>query len=312
MCTVTVYRSDRTCFGRNMDIDVSFGEQVVNVPKGHVFQLKNGSSFTSRYAVTGMASVVKDVPLFADGFNEKGVAGAGLNFPGSAYYGEAVQDRENLAPYELLWKVLSSAADLKEVRKILENVNLTAVPFMEGLPLSPMHFIFADGSNSIVYEPMKDGGHIYEDPYDVLTNNPPFPYHAYSMSLYRGMKACDQESDYPYELPVYAAGMGGYGLPGDASSPSRFVRAAFTLSHSLKKEGKASIIQTFHILDAVKMVEGTVRTPSGTYDRTTYQACMDLKEKIYYYRTYDEDEMHSVRMQTEGDMRVFPLTDKHE
>ena len=295
MCTFLVYRhGEHPYYGRNMDIDASFGESIVSVPEGYVFHLKNGTDLTVGYPVLSMASCVQNVPLMADGFNDQGLAGAGLNFPDNAYYGKAEKGKNNLAPYEVLWYILGTCTSVKEARQALEDMHLIDEPFLPGLPCAPMHFMFADGKESIVAEPMPDGIHIYADPFDVLTNNPPFPYHQYNMINYRSCTAADPEND--PSLKPYAAEMGGIGLPGDLSSASRFVRAAFTLKNSVKKEGKEAVLQTFHILDSVKMTEGTVITSARTFDKTIYQAVMDPQEKIYYYRTYESSAVHGVRM----------------
>ena len=102
---------------------------------------------------------------------------AGLNFPGNAFYFEQTDPgRENLAPYELIPLVLGTCATLAQARRLLENVRLTAEPFAPGYPAAPLHWHIADATGSLVAEPMDDGLHLYENPADVLTNNPPFPF----------------------------------------------------------------------------------------------------------------------------------------
>jgi penicillin V acylase-like amidase (Ntn superfamily) len=55
------------------------------------------------------------------------------------------------------------------------------------------------------------------------------------------------------------------------------------------------------------MTEGTVLTGNHTYDRTIYQTCMDLKNKIYYYRTYENSTIHGIPLQKEVMLNVYPL-----
>ena len=58
-------------------------------------------------------------------------------------------------------------------------------------------------------------------------------------------------------LAAYSRGMGAIGLPGDLSSSSRFVRAAFTKLNSVCDEDEnSSISQFFHILNAVAQQRG--------------------------------------------------------
>ena len=65
------------------------------------------------------------------------------------------------------------------------------------------------------------------------------------------------------DLGTYSRGMGGLGLPGDLSSMSRFVRAAFTKLNSLSGNGRESVGQFFHILGAVEQVRGCCEVAEG-------------------------------------------------
>lgn len=90
-------------------------------------------------------------------------------------------------------------------------------------------------------------------------------------------------------LKPYSQGMGALGLPGDASSASRFVRAAFLRWNSVSEKTETSnVTQFFHILDGVAMVRGSVVTPEGTFDMTTYSCCVNARTGRYYYKTYDD------------------------
>ena len=44
----------------------------------------------------------------------------------------------------------------------------------------PLHWMISDNKCSIVAEPLKDGLRIYDNPFEVLTNNSPFEYTHYS------------------------------------------------------------------------------------------------------------------------------------
>ena len=105
--------------------------------------------------------------------------------------------------------------------------------------------------------------------------------------------------------------MGAIGLPGDASSASRFVRASFLKENSAAlQEEQASVNQFFHILDGVAMVRGTVVTEQGTYDRTTYSCCVNTRTGRYYYKTYEDSRIRAVDLREadlEGSRLVFAL-----
>ena len=105
------------------------------------------------------------------------------------------------------------------------------------------------------------------------------------------------------ELPleIYSRGMGGIGLPGDLSSTSRFVRAAFTKWNSVDGENEEeSVSQFFHILDSVKQYKGCVQMESGTYEYTIYSVCCNTDKAIYYYKTYHNSSITAVELYREN------------
>ena len=75
--------------------------------------------------------------------------------------------------------------------------------------------------------------------------------------------------------------MGAVGLPGDLSSPSRFVRAVFTKGHA--EHGGAE--QFFHLLDAVRQTRGCCYTEEGALEFTRYSSCCDTIKRRYCYVT---------------------------
>jgi len=102
------------------------------------------------------------------------------------------------------------------------------------------------------------------------------------------------------ELKPYSHGTGGFGLPGDLSSGSRFVKAAFTklLSKSGASESEA-ISQFFHILNSVAQQRGCVQVEEGLYEITLYSSCCNTNKGIYYYTTYENSQISGVDMHRE-------------
>ena len=92
------------------------------------------------------------------------------------------------------------------------------------------------------------------------------------------------------------------GLPGGASPAARFVRASYLRAHAVfDGERPAQVVQFFHMLDAVAMVRGSVRTAEGRWDETVYSCCFDAQTRTYYYKTYDGGTLHTVRLDAEAD-----------
>ena len=91
--------------------------------------------------------------------------------------------------------------------------------------------------------------------------------------------------------------MGAIGLPGDASSSSRFVRAAFNKMNSVYQNSEQKrVSQFFHILGSVGQLRGAVQLKSGAYEYTVYTSCCNTRKGIYYYTTYDNSTVRSVDM----------------
>ncbi len=299
MCTALNLLTNDHYFGRNLDIDRSYGEQVVIVPRRMALHFWEQAPVTNHFAMIGMAAVVNRVPLFYDAANEKGLAMAGLNFPGNAYYPPEQDDCDNIPPYELIPWILSSCATVDEALVLLRRINLVNHPFSKEMPLAPLHWIVSDRQKSIVVESMQDKLHIYDAPTQVMTNNPPYPYQQFQLHNYRHLRIDSGDNSFaPHQtLEPYCLGLGALGLPGDNSSMSRFVRAVWASSHSVcDGDENASVSQFFHILSSVEMIRGTCQTDSGTMDVTVYTSCINTDRGRYYYTTYDNRQINCVNL----------------
>lgn len=298
MCTAILYKSNHTYFGRNLDLERGYQEQVVITPRNFRFAMRQANPLVHHYGMIGMATVAEGYPLYYEATNEKGLSMAGLNFPGNAVYGKEVPGKDNIAPFELIPWVLGQCATLGEAKALLENGNLVDVDFSKQLPVTPLHWLLADKTGSVAVESVETGLQVYDDPFDVLTNNPPFDYHRLNMCNYMALHSGALESVFRDTVPLYnfSLGMGAMGLPGDYSSPSRFVRAFFVKENAVQHRTEAeSVNQFFHILQAVAMPKGCVRTENG-FEYTRYASCCNAETGVYYYTTYEDFSIRSVDM----------------
>ena len=299
MCTAITYNTKDHYFGRNLDLEYSYKEQVVITPGNYVFTFRKAGVLRSHYAMIGMAYVVDGYPLYYEATNEKGVSVAGLMFAGNACYPEPAEGKDNIPPFEFVPWILTQCKDMQGVRKLLKRVSLVNSSFSEELPLTPLHWMISYKEESLVVESMQDGLHVYENPVGVLTNNPPFPIQLWNLNNYMGMTRETPENRFSGRLPLatYSKGMGALGLPGDLSSASRFVRAAFVLHNSLCGESEEeSVGQFFHILTAVEQQKGCVRVKEEEYEVTAYSCCCNTDKGIYYYTTYGNRQITAVEM----------------
>lgn len=295
-------------FGRNLDLERSYCEKVVITPRHYPIRMRCTQSLDSHYAMIGMAAIAENYPLYYDATNEQGLSMAGLNFPGNAKYFPLSSYQENICPFELIPWILGQCKSVPEARQLLKNTRLVGIPFSKELPLTPLHWLLADPEQSVVVESTDKGLSLYDNPIGVLTNNPPFPYHLQNLCNYKGLSTTDAENLFCKSifLESYSRGMGAIGLPGDSSSASRFIRAAFTkLNANIPASTQEQITQFFHILDNVAMVEGCV-LHEGSFEKTAYSSCCDSQNRIYYYTTYENRQITGIPMRP-GDMNAMEL-----
>lgn len=319
MCTAATYKTKDFYFGRTLDYEFSYGDEVTVTPRNFCFRFRHMSEVKTHYAMIGMAYVADDYPLYYDAVNEKGLGMAGLNFVGNAKYQDVQAGRENVAQFEFIPWILSQCATVLEARKVLEKMNLVGTPYSEKLPCASLHWMIADKDAAIVVECVEDGLHVYDNPVGVLTNNPPFPVQMFMLNNYMHVSPSQPENHFANELPLatYSRGMGGLGLPGDLSSASRFAKVAFTKLHAISGESEAeSVSQFFHILGSVEQQRGCCEVEPGKYEITIYTSCVNADKGIYYYTTYENHQIQAVDMHREnldGDtLRRYPLINEEQ
>ena len=314
MCTAIGFKSGDFYFGRTLDNEFSFGEQITIVPRNFRFDFRFLNSVTSHYAIIGMGIVKGDYPLLFDAMNEKGLCMAGLNFVGNAFFNEVQNNKENVAVFEFIPWILSQCANVTEVRERLGKINLVNEPFSKELPVAQLHWMITDKDECITVEAVKDGLKIYDNPVGVMTNNPTFPEHIFNLNNYMHLspKAPENNFSKDVDLKHYSKGMGAIGLPGDLSSMSRFVRVAFVKSNSASGNGEGkSISQFFHILNSVDQQRGCNLADRDMYEITVYTSCCNASKGIYYYTTYDNHQISCVNMFHENldscKLKCYPL-----
>ena len=315
MCTAATYQTKDFYFGRNLDYERSFGESVVVTPRRWPLALRHGEALTQHYAMIGMAHIQDGFPLYYDAVNEKGLCIAGLNFVQSGVYGPPETGKENVAQFELIPWLLGRCATLDEARRLLAQTRITDTPFCPGLPAARLHWLVADRSGAVAVESTAEGLRVYDDPAGVLTNEPPFPMQLFALNNYAHLSPEPPVNRFAPALPLtaYSRGMGAMGLPGDLSSQSRFVRAAFVRMNAMSGDSEAeSLSQLFHILGSVEQQRGCCRLDGGECELTLYTGCCNANRGVYYYTTYDNRQITAVDMHREAldgaEPVSYPLT----
>ena len=157
MCTAVTYKTKDFYFGRTLDYEHSLGEEVTLMPRNFPLHFRHLGTIDSHYAILGMARVADGYPLYFDGFNEKGLAMAGLNFVGNAVYGKPREGKDNIAQFAFIPWILAQCKNVREARALLNNLNLTDTAFSAELPLAQLHWMIADKEETITVESVREG-----------------------------------------------------------------------------------------------------------------------------------------------------------
>lgn len=300
MCTAVTFSGKDFYFGRTLDYEFSYEEKVTITPRNYPFSYRSLPPNHHHFALIGVAFINRGYPLYYDATNEKGLSMAGLNFPGNACYQEEKPGFDNVATFEFIPWVLSQCATVAQAKVLLRKINLTNASFSPDLPPSPLHWMISDKNAAIVVESVEEGLKVYDNEVGVMTNEPPFPYQMLNLSNYMNVSRQPPKNHFApgIDLKPYSRGMGGMGLPGDLSSASRFVRAAFTRLNSVCDDGceEACVNQFFHILGSVDQQRGCVEVEPGKFEVTIYTSCCNVDKGIYYYTTYDNSQITAVHL----------------
>lgn len=319
MCTAISYKTKDHYFGRNLDLDYSLDENVIVMPRNFPFAFRYADSPEKSFSLIGAGIVREGVPLFYDATNEKGLSMAGLSFAGNAFYNSLSEKLCNVAPFELIPWVLVQCRSVGEARELLEGTNVADLDFSDKLPAAELHWLISDEKENLVLECTKEGMKLYNNPLGVLTNNPPFPFHLFHLSNFMSLSNQPPVNNFckSLDLAEYSRGMGAIGLPGDLSSSSRFVRAAFNKMNSVYSNSELKrVSQFFHLLYSVYQTRGAVQLKTGAYEYTVYTCCCNTKKGIYYYTTYNNGTINAVDMRKEsldGDaLSLYPMKKEGE
>lgn len=304
MCTaINVKTKDNhVLFGRTMDFSYELDPQLYAVSKG--YEWKNyfqTHTIQTKYSFMGVGQDISPV-TFADGVNEMGLAVAVLYFPGFAQYDDIdlEDDKINITALELIKFLLSTCVSVEEVSYVLPTIRLVGIEDAVTKSIAPLHWIIADKSGEcMVIEKMADGLHLLNNPVGVLSNSPYFEWHIMNLRNYMNISSSQKEEKVLDQMILTPFGQGGgtFGMPGDFTSPSRFVRAAFLKNNTIFPDNRdESIMACFHIMESVSIPKGVVMTKRETSDYTQYTAFIDLHTQEYFVRTYDHLEVIPVQL----------------
>ncbi|MFC6261712.1 choloylglycine hydrolase family protein [Levilactobacillus fujinensis] len=304
MCTSLTYENSRGdhFLARTMDFAFELGGQPIFMPRNQKIQGDAGE-FTTKYGFIGAGRNLSHY-MFVDGVNEYGLGAAALYFSAYAKYAkEASADKLGLAPHDVTAWVLGNAKSVADLREKVKHIQILDVPVaLLGLT-TPLHFIFSDPTgDTAVLEATSQELHLIDDPVGVMANSPQLSWHLQNLSTYGTLTAEELPlHDYMgFELTTQGPGTGALGLPGDYTSPSRFVRTVFNRHFSQPTSDVPSTLNLLqHLMDGVTIPKGVKLKADGHSDYTQYRGYMSLEERAYYMEPYDNLELQGVKMTDE-------------
>lgn len=322
MCTAINFLNQQheNVFGRTMDFHYILDPRLAVFPAGSTWENTLGRQLTDRYAVAGISRHFKNLYVLFDGVNEKGLAGGALYFKGYADFPPFSQQsgKAQVPALDFLHYVLGLCASLDDLRELLADITLVGLQDKLTGTVAPLHWIFTDLSGkSLVVEQIKQGVNAYENPVGVLTNSPDFPWQMTNLRSYIGAapEQTEQADWGGFRMEPFGQAAGTSVLPGGYTPPARFVRTAFQKLHMVQPETmQEAVIAGFHILEGVTLPNGVVKTANGTFDYTQYTSMIDLPNKVYYFKTYENPQIIRVDLKpvwASGEQTVRDLGSIH-
>jgi len=303
MCTSLTYQTTGgdQFLARTMDFGFELGGRPVVIPRHHHFSsVTNATGFDAPYSFVGTGRDLNGY-IHVDGVNEYGVSAAALYFSGQAHYAAtAVDNQINLAPHELIMWILGNVKSTAELGERLSELNIVeaAAPLLN--IVVPLHWIISDRSGSTyVLEQEADGMHYLVNPVGVMTNTPDFNWHLKNLSNYVELQPKPHADRQYGDLAVkaFGPGTGALGMPGDYTSPSRFVRTVYMREHTeAVATDEAAVNALSHMLNSVEIPKGVKIKADGSADYTQYRAYMSMHEPAFYIQPYQDQTITRVAL----------------
>lgn len=295
---------------RTLDFGKSLESSLIIIPREQSYTgltpngEEEGLRWKSRYGIVGMS--LYDYPYVIDGINEAGLAVGGFYLPGYTQYQPFEKDQKfkTLSSIQLPVYLLGTSQTIDDVLTVLKNIRVVSVPLkeLENTP-PPLHYFVTDATGrSIVIEYVHGELKTYENSLGVIANAPNFDWHLTNLSNYVNLSVLNVPEVKVGGIAFFALGQGSgmHGLPGDFTSPSRFIRAvAISQGVTATKNGPDAVLMAFRILNNFDIPQGVVRDKEGSemhIDYTQWVSAADLKNKRYYYRTYENPQLHSIEL----------------
>ena len=294
MCTsVKVISKEKHCFcGRTSEFDVPLNYVLVAIPRDYIIKTTQ-TPCNVKFGVIGVGA--EGLELVQDGVNEVGLAGITQYFANEFRYADVEKilgkNKKPVRGEEMLTWILTHYSSIEDVKINLNNdIAASNTSGVLGFAV-PQHIALYDKTGaSIVVEPTLDCEFkIYDNPIGTMTNQPSFDWHLKNLYNYTGMTqkinpAVDVRGQ---KLLTSGKGTGLFGMPGDYTPQSRFVRATVLSSLAEVPDDDFAPQMVFHILNSFDIPRGVIEiVANNTPQHTQYTTAYDCEHGILYYHDY--------------------------
>jgi len=286
---------------RSMEFAVNLNYQTVVVPRNTPFvspflEGTNGMKWDTKYgyvAITCMGLTYGS----SDGMNETGLSVSVLWFETDMTWQAVTKADSSKALAQGMfadWALgnFSTVAEVKAAVSAIKVFNYTD-PASNIDPT--VHFIVYDAAGGcIVIEYNYGTYNVYDNPLGIMTNAPDFPWHVTNLRNFIGMESNNPPArmDKGIAINPTGHGIGMWGMPGDITPPSRFVRLGiYTYFADQQADAAGNLNLGQHIINTFDIPFGMITEPgpNNTVNKesTQWVTMRDQTNKVFYFRTYD-------------------------
>lgn len=272
-----------TFIGRTMEWPGELNGQISTVPRNH--------HFSESKTVYGFVGIQHGEELFSSALNEHGLSGEALALASASF---APEGKGQIKSGDVIRYVLANAKNVDEAIKLLKEtkVSVAAYDVVDGLHLG-MHYAFNDGKKAIVVEYLDGSGFpvITENTLGVMTNDP-----AYGEQVLLAEGMLDGTG---YADAKWTPSEGNFAAF-DYSPIGRFQKMVafnYTMDEVKIKSDFDAVNRAWSMVNAVDIPQGTLYWRFASEDTpqfTSYSNVVDIENKDYYFRTYDNMDVRKI------------------
>jgi len=294
--------SDFSISVRAMEYEINMNTHIKVVPRAQSFPpiellpIHNPLKWSNKFGYVGMETDFYDVIRgITDGMNEEGLSIGVLWFPCGKY--PTLESATGPVIYNVNvaeW-ILGNFDSVASLKNALNSITVTNISERFKSARSPLHFAVHDRSGeNIVIEYMNGVLQVYDSPNGVMTNAPDYAWQLDNLTNYINLTL----NDNPLEIwGQQLHGSGCLGMPGDATPPSRFVKAWMvqqSTQNYTPQNTEDAIALAARMILSFSIPRGFVVEDVNKLLRTEWNVIRDQKNKVYYFIGGTNTNMFSV------------------